>query len=103
MRHPLDHDEDGEIYRYFEKDGRLYRAHISRNEDAILEHNAAVRGNGGPRKFAWGKWIASIPLATWEVLIKRHPGLNSNDPDERFKAWERFSKDSDYRKLTFGD
>jgi hypothetical protein len=103
MTHPLDYTDGVETYRYRQEDGRLYRLHTSNNEDAILEENAAVRGSGGPRKFAWGRQIASIPLATWGVLIKRHPGLASNDPDERFRAWERFSHDSDYRKLTFGD
>lgn len=102
MTHPLDWSDGVETFRYVEEDGKLVRRHTTNDEDAILAHNARLRAHGGPKKMSWGRHVATIPLAVWAVLIKRHPGLNSNDPEERFKAWERFSQDSDYYKLTTG-
>lgn len=102
MSHPLDWTDGVETYRYREEDGRLYRLHTSDHEDAILRQNAAVRGSGGPRRFEWGKQIASLPMATLALLYKLHPALCSDDPEERFRAWERFAGNSDYSKLTLG-
>lgn len=102
MTHALDWTDGVETYRYKEEDGRLYRLHTSNEEDAILQQNAAVRASGGARRLAWGRQVASLPLATWEVLVKLHPGLVSRDPNERFRSWERFARNSDYYKLTTG-
>ena len=102
MTHPLDWSDGVETMRFREQDGRLWRVHSSNQEDAILAENARLRASGGPRRMIWGRHVASLPLATWKLLTKLHPDLASDDPYERFRAWERFARDSDYRKLTTG-
>jgi hypothetical protein len=97
-------EQDGaELCTWHYEDGTIYRRHISLNEQAILDENARIRGNGGPKTLSFGKPLLQIPYAVWLDLRKKFPALASKDKAEKRSAWIKLSQDPEYRSLWLED
>jgi hypothetical protein len=90
-----------ELYRWGIEDDRLYRVHCSVNEAALMERNKRIRAEGS-RKMEWARPVFSSSKAQRAVLEKQFPALASQDHAERDRAWQRLSRDPDYRDLFIG-
>ena len=88
--------DGGQLYRWKEEDGKLYRAHVSLDELRLMAEN---RSRGRPRDLDFGRLAARMSEAQYGWLLKQYPGLASGDGKERTKMWQRLSQDPDYRDI----
>jgi len=96
----------GEWWQRWHYEGGVLRVDTMQHPDeraAVVKQAAELRAMpGSVRDLTFGRCVLTIPLEDYYRLLRERPALNSQDRDERVRAWRALLASSEVDEFRVG-